>query len=368
MHIPIFLLTILTTMPITSTAQGVNAGYDVQKVKSQMLRLATHSWEYGTAAQALLELDNPELSIFGASPFPIPGNPSGSALEYAKQHITLTGDTLINGDGALGDPASLGIPALLLGKTDQRYRDAAERQTLHIFQAPKWPNGAISHRESVAELWADFIYMVPPYLAYHGAYKSDEWLLRQAISQCALYRDVLKSPSGLWTHIEGPQSADRGRWSTGNAWAAAGILRVLATITKAPQSRGWRAEQDLLKSYLKEILDGAMSAQKDGGLLRNYLDDGSWFGEVSGTTLLVAVAYRAHTMHPDTFGRAYLDWAEEGRGEIARRVDGNGILAPAVNPLSWGDRNPVSTGSPEANAFGVLLYTAYRDYVNNSGK
>ncbi|PWW78221.1 hypothetical protein C7212DRAFT_345054 [Tuber magnatum] len=166
MHLPIFppttftlplllLFLPLTTlaMSIRSAAQEVNPGYDVQKVKSKMLTLATHSWEYGTAAQALLELDNPELSVFGTSPFPIPGNPSGSALEYAKQHIALTGDTLINGDGAVGDPASLGIPALLLGKTDQRYRDAAERQTLHIFQAPKWPNGAISHRESIAELW-----------------------------------------------------------------------------------------------------------------------------------------------------------------------------------------------------------------------
>jgi hypothetical protein len=47
-----------------------------------------------------------------------------------------------------------------------------------------------------------------------------------------------------------------------------------------------------LKGWIQEILDGAMLSGFDGGLLRNYLNDNSWFGEVSGTALLTAVAYR----------------------------------------------------------------------------
>lgn len=55
--------------------------------------------------------------------------------------------------GAIGDPASLGVSALLIGKTDPAFLAAAERQKNYLFQAPKWANGAISHRVEVAELW-----------------------------------------------------------------------------------------------------------------------------------------------------------------------------------------------------------------------
>lgn len=106
---------------------------------------------------------------------------------------------------------------------------------------------------------ADFIYMAPPFLAYYAVYKNDEALLRETIRQIGLYREVLKKSSGLWTHIVGPNSPDPGSWSTGNAWAAAGITRVLATVIKAPMSKGWTTEINLLKSYIKEILDAAMA-------------------------------------------------------------------------------------------------------------
>lgn len=101
--------------------------------------------------------------------------------------------------------------------------------------------------------------MAPPFLAYYAVYKNDEALLRETIRQIGLYREVLKKSSGLWTHIVGPNSPDPGSWSTGNAWAAAGITRVLATVIKAPMSKGWTTEINLLKSYIKEILDAAMA-------------------------------------------------------------------------------------------------------------
>lgn len=213
---------------------------------------------------------------------------------------------------------------------------------------------------------ADFIYMAPPYLAYHGVYSSNVSLIRIAVDQCTLYREVLKTPSGLWTHIVGPRSPDAGRWSTGNAWAAAGMLRVLATISKAPITRSWESERQMLKGYIKEILDGAIAipVQPDqNGLLRNYLDNETWFGEVSGTAMLAAVAYRAYALDRATFGDKYFLWAEQRRRAIAASVKDNGILAPAVNPLWWGDRTPVQTGSPEGNSFGVLLWAAYRDCI-----
>ncbi len=42
------------------------------------------------------------------------------------------------------------------------------------------------------------------------------------------------------------------------------------------------SQADQLKTWIKEILDGAMQSGFDNGLLHNYLNDAGWFGEISG--------------------------------------------------------------------------------------
>ncbi len=44
--------------------------FDVHQVMNNAYEQASHSWEYGTAAEALRQLRNPELSIFSKDPFP----------------------------------------------------------------------------------------------------------------------------------------------------------------------------------------------------------------------------------------------------------------------------------------------------------
>ncbi|KAK9426908.1 hypothetical protein V1505DRAFT_381981 [Lipomyces doorenjongii] len=143
------------------------------------------------------------------------------------------------------------------------------------------------------------------------------------------------------------------------------MTRVLYTLQKWSGSSGALGSQaGQLKSWIKEILDGAMQSGTDNGLLRNYLNDGSWSGEISGTALLSAMAYRMAVNDPGTFGRQYITWADNNRKNLASKEGGNGIFSPAVNPYNWKDRNPYTAGSPEGQAFTVFLYTAYRDCVN----
>lgn len=241
---------------------------------------------------------------------------------------------------------------------------------------PRGTNGAISHREANVELWADFIYMVPPMLAYWAVQTDNVTLLNAAIQQCNLYRDALgvsvKTAGAasldvgveLWQHIIGPPDGnnDNGIWSTGNAWAAAGMSRVLAT---ARHSR--LQADDLLLERLEEniqaILDGSIAlddAEPDEPLLRNYLNDTSWFAELAGTTLLAATAYRAVQLQPARFGQGYAAWADEKREAVTRMIGSDGLLAPVVNPLNWTDRTPAAK-SPEAQSFAILMYSAYRD-------
>ena len=151
----------------TAITADIDAGYDPYAAAQAMIDKASHSWEWGTAAEALLELYNSELSVFGANPFPSSKVPSANssifALEYAKQFINVNGQVFVD-DSAVGDPASLGVSAILIGQSDSAYLDASNRQADYILnQAPRWSNGAISQRPDVAEIWADNMAMSFPF-------------------------------------------------------------------------------------------------------------------------------------------------------------------------------------------------------------
>lgn len=202
-------------------------------------------------------------------------------------------------------------------------------------------------------------------VAYYAVYKNDRSLMSEVVNQCKLYRDVLKINQFLnWRHIIGPQSQDTGLWSTGNGWAGYGMVRVLHTLQKWSGSRDMTTEANNLKIWIKEILDGALLSGFDNGLLHNYLNDDSWFGEISGTALLSAIAYRMAVNDPVMFPQKYVAWADRNRQALSRQQGGDGVFVPAVNPYWWLDRNKYYGGSPEGQAFAVYLYTAYRDCVN----
>ncbi|KAF9482737.1 hypothetical protein BDN70DRAFT_403644 [Pholiota conissans] len=363
-------------------------GFNVKNVVNLAQTLPTHSWEFGTSAEALLELHNPELSVFGETPFPVLSLPQSQvkALAYAAKHTDFGAGyaALSKGNGASGDPASLGVSAVMLGKTEPKFATAANETVDGLLNdVPRYWNGAISHRANYAELWADFMYMVPPFLAYYAADKEDVDLLQTSVKQCQLYRQILQSNNsgaldGVWMHIQGPQSEDTGFWSTGNAWAAAGMSRVLATVTKAPfiSDLPWRTQAiGQLTQYIKEIVDGVMKAPMDNGLLRNYLNDvsgsGHGFGEISGSSLIAATIYRMAVLQPDSFGADYVAFADGIRATLSGNdkndnsyITSEGTATPAVNPMAWKDTTPFTKGSPEGQAFVVLMYAGWRDCVN----
>ncbi|KAF7301618.1 hypothetical protein MIND_00727300 [Mycena indigotica] len=348
---------------------ALDPGFNIALVTSVAIDLAVHSWEVGTLSQALLELYDPQYSVFGSSPFPVPSvSPECvPSLSYAVERIVLGSgpNGFADAEGALADPASLGVSAVLLGKHDARYADAVLSEIDYITTAaPRFSNDAISHRVSVAELWADFIYMVPPFLAYAAADLDDTDLLFEAYRQCGLYREILRPPTGpgVWQHIIGPEHQDVWPWSTGNAWAAAGMVRVLATISKSPRVNWTQDAIENLSVWILEIIDGAMSFTKEEGLVRNYLEDG--FGEVAGSCLFAAAIYRMAVLQPEVPRNGeHIIWADAIRATMALHITSGGIATPAVNPMNPTDPKPLFTGSPEGNSFVVLMYAAWRDCV-----
>jgi rhamnogalacturonyl hydrolase YesR len=267
----------------------------------------------------------------------------------------------------------------MIGRSDHKFLEAASRQVTYLLsEAPRAWNGAISHRNDTPEVWVDFTYMAPPFLAYYAVATQNTTLLRLAIQQCGLQRQILqanmtetsqKEMQGLWHHIIGPNSYETRLWSTGNAWAAAGMARVLATTLKWKESASWVQEQKELTGWIREIIDGTMkgsevSVDPRNGLLRNYLNDTTWFGEAAGTALMASVVYRMAILVPDTFSARslYITWADGLRRAVGNHIDESGTLRPVIDPLNCGTKHPFSSSSPEGQSFGVLLAAAYRDW------
>lgn len=314
------------------------------------------------------------MAVYSANAFPDGQIPETNAeqiwgLSYAAKNTDTDNSTLADGDGANGDPASLGVSALLLArgggdgknKTGEDFEKAAQRQLASLFKAPRYSNGAISQRTKVAELWSDGMFMIPPFLAYYAVASQNTSLLREAVQQCGLYRDVLIAQTsqdweGLWMHIIGPEAETKGIWATGNGWAALGMTRVLATVVNWPTSCHWEKEIAHLKGWLFEIFTGLEHAEIDEttGFWKNYLvgsandpydNSEEWFGDGSGTAALVAAALRLSVLEPGAAPYLLNITATPRRALSKALGQYNGLLAPTVNPLDWFAQDPVYSGA-----------------------
>ncbi|KAI9511275.1 Six-hairpin glycosidase [Russula earlei] len=346
----------------------------LRRVRNNAVNISTHSWEIGTLAEALTEAEWPALSpfmpglIFPPTRLPWWEN-AYDVLAIAEMIIDQKANgtlTLTDGQGAVGDPASLGQAVLLrnwtrVDLTDTRFSTAAGEQLGYLLsQAPRAASGAISHRESEVQLWSDFVYMAPPFIAYFGALQNDvggHALLQIAYDQIRLYRDALfDADASLWRHITLGSWEDTGHWATGNAWAAAGMMRVLTIIRRSNFASQMESQQDNLAQWVNEILTGMWRYQQDNGTLLNYVDQPDSFADSSSTALLAATTLR------------YSLFTDDGKHDIAafqalelvfRSIDEDGWLHNTVNPLWFSERSPDGSHSPEGQSFVLLLAAAW---------
>lgn len=196
---------------------------------------------------------------------------------------------------------------------------------------------------------------------------------------------------------------------TGNAWAAAGMIRVLGTIQRSPFANSFKSQQNDLAHWVHEI-HGAMYShivrpiskpvcqnvsspdQNFNGLFHNYADNNTTFYDASSTALLASTVYRLSLLGNI---HIYIPLAEQVRKALlasagtivsiattsttpapsttstalagtGTTVSGllhftpEGWLTPVVNPYSYGAQG---SDSPEAQAFILELQAAWRDWV-----
>ncbi|KAI0312476.1 glycosyl hydrolase family 88-domain-containing protein [Amylostereum chailletii] len=379
MRISLSLLTVASTataavVQLPSRTLHARDIADISLVRTIAINIATRSWELGTLAEALLELDYSSLSVFGdnALPPPVYSTPDVAPQEVLNIATTVVASkptnltTLVDGDGAVGDPASLGSVVLLANWTygDAAYSSAASEQLNYLlYTAPRAPSGAISHRTDQAQLWADFMYMAPPFIAYYGALIGGDYgtyLVREAVNQSSLYRDALfDQDAGLWRHVALGDWQDTNHWATGNGWAAAGMLRVLMTVSIYSAATGidFSSEQSSLTGWINETLSGVWSHQQADGSLLNYVDQDAsvTFLDTSSTALLAATSFRFATVTNTT---AHTAAAAEAYRLVQSNIDASGYLWNTVDPLTFSSASAAGAASPEGQSFVLMLEAA----------
>lgn len=371
-----------------------------QKVQNVLERVTNHSWEWGLQSQVLLEIDYHPLSVFSTSrklplsdidgPMTIPDK----LLDLIDPILARRDSSslpLVEGDGASGDPASLGTAVLVASivtqkdpNRSQNYKKLAEGQLDWLLnRVPRSPEGAISQRNDQVQFWSDYMYMVPPFLAYYGATSSNFTLLQSAYDQVRLYRSKLQSPSGdtkLWRHIIEGNHEDRLYWSTGNGWAAAGMMRVYATFKNlrdadlVNRTETWTKE---IAEWVFEIVNETFSGQRlEEELIPNYMlntDPRRNYLECAGTALIASAGYRLASLDPSYVSRLPMSAIERSRLALFNKYTNpeTGAVAPVVDPLDWNAEKPlngttpeVGLVSPEGQGFILLLNAAWNSYTS----
>lgn len=155
------------------------------------------------------------------------------------------------------------------------------------------------------------------------------------------------------------------------------MLRISMTISKSIYASTLAYAIEDLNMWTKEILDNIFPAvvrnyigslfrplihvQGSDNLLPNYVyGRKSYGGDASASAAIVSVAYRAATYFPDTFGSNYTVAAAKVRDAVIEGIDDLGVFSPVVDPLNASRKGLLS---PEAQAFGLMMFAAWRDYL-----
>lgn len=308
----------------------------VTKVKNAMLAMQRFSWEQGVVAQALLELGEEEWVVLMAHDAVVRQTKDG--------RLGMMSDSY----GAT-DPAANGEAVLVVSQKTglAKYEDAGRRMLDWLLKdAPRSEEGTLYHVTNKKEVWVDSFYMAPPFLAVAGYHE-------EAVKQIEGFRKLLwNDEKKLYSHMwddENKVFLRKDFWGVGNGWAAAGIVRVLATL---PESM----EEDKVRliGYLKDVIDGSLVYLREDGLFHDVLDNTETFVETNVGQMLSYSIYRA--VEAGWLDKDYLPFAHKMREAAHAKVDEFGLVQEVCGAPFF-DK---SGTAPEGQAFFILMESAYQ--------
>ena len=312
----------------------------IKRVVNAMLAMQRHSWEQGVCAQALYELGCDELWL--------------SMAYDAVKRMNKDGRLAMVGGGAtVCDPASNGEVCLrAYQKTgDSFFMDGAGKMLEYLMEkAPRTSDGLICHSTrsffegyTAAQVWADGVYMMPPFLAIMGE-------LDEALTQIRGYRKHLyDAENKLFYHIkdvDGDRFVRKVHWATGNGWVLMGLARVIATA----KEKGRPEIAKELTGYLVEVLDGMLPFITADGRFRDIIDSEDSFIDGTSAMMMAATVYRG--IKEGYLPEKYRLYADKAFLTVTEKIDRYGIIREVCGCPDF-----VAEGtSAEAQAAYVMAY------------
>lgn len=323
--------------------------------KQVLLSMQRHSWEHGTAMNAVLETGDMKTLL-------------QMAVEASYRRVADGRTAMVAADNAVTDPVSPGtgilasidfvkanLEAIRGGKApEETTLGLCETDLLNILavlqpaaegllhwvkeRAPRDKNGILHHVMKAPEFWADSMYMLPPYLLAAGE------KVEAAKQMIGYFNAMFDHEAGLLIHIANAETGvwtDPNHWATGNGWALMGYAMLLADPA-IPE------REELLREF-HLILEGLLPWQTENGLFHDILDDANTFVDAAAPMMTAAAIYRG--IRDGWLDRKYLTAADRMRKGAEARQDGLGFVhgacgAPHFNKAGF---------SPEAQASFVIM-------------
>lgn len=243
---------------------------------------------------------------------------------------------------------------------NQRYLDAAERQTRAARNGPRTSDGFLLMNLVDKEIWIDEVYPVCGPLARLGTMMGRADWVDDAYHQLLVCDQRLADPAtGLLRHVWAetpPHFLEPGTWSRGIGWfigAAVDVLQATPAHREAPELRG----------RLLRVLRAIASRQASDGLLHDVIDDPNSPLETTGTLLFVYGVVRLFQLGHIAAGDALITAADRGLRAVAAEVEADGRVGKCSLPPG----GPGVPLGPMVLGQSLFLLAVATRYTSNDG-
>lgn len=309
--------------------------------KCALLAMQRYPWEQGVAMQAFLEMGEDAVVIAMAKEAAYRQDGDGRLAALGDfQAVT---DPCANGEGLLYACSITG---------DEMLKTASEKCLEWAMEkAPRNEDGIVFHVQNEKQIWADSMYMLPPYLAAAGKYE-------EAVRQMKGYFQILYHPDKkLLSHMWDDKNKKFIReafWGVGNGWALAGLARVIDLLPEQMEE-----ERKELINMAEKLIAGLLPHMREDGLFHDEVDDSSTFVETNLSQMLSYTLYRG--IRCGWLDRKYSDIAERLRKAAKGCVDSYGLVQGVCGAPTF-DKPGVA---PEGQAFYLLMETEAEKYLKD---